>query len=80
MSRVSWDRRLRAIEQRPTAQRPLKIVGGLPTGAEMLQSLAQAKAPQPLCPTLAEAEHAAEPRGANAPPAPTDSMKTDQTV
>ena len=30
MSRASWDRRLRALEARPSAQRPLRIIGGLP--------------------------------------------------
>jgi hypothetical protein len=61
MSRVSWNRRLRALESRPTAQRPITIIGGLPTGAEMLHRLAKASATarEPLCPAVAdEAEHA----------------------
>jgi hypothetical protein len=33
-------KRLKAIEPRPTAQRPLQIVGGLPSGSAMLTSLA----------------------------------------
>jgi hypothetical protein len=33
-------KRLKAIEPRPTAQRPLQIVGGLPSGSAMLQALA----------------------------------------
>jgi hypothetical protein len=33
-------KRLKAIEARPTAQRPLQIVGGLPSGSAMLQALA----------------------------------------
>ena len=32
--------RLKAIEPRPTAQRPLQIVGGLPSGSAMLEALA----------------------------------------
>jgi hypothetical protein len=59
MSRVSWNRRLRAIESRPSAQRPLLIIGGLPTGAEMIQSLAKASSrqPEPLAPALADSVH-----------------------
>jgi hypothetical protein len=33
-------KRLKAIEPRPTAQRPLQIVGGLPSGSAMLEALA----------------------------------------
>jgi hypothetical protein len=59
MSRASWDKRLRAIEARPSAQKPLRIVGGLPSGSEMIESLgaSAARPREPLCPTLAEAEH-----------------------
>ncbi len=45
MSRASWDRRLRALEQRPSAQRPIKIIGGLPSGFQMIESLAKAREP-----------------------------------
>jgi len=33
-------KRLKAIEPRPAAQRPLQIVGGLPSGSAMLEALA----------------------------------------
>jgi len=33
-------KRLKAIESRPSAQRPLRIVGGLPSGAAMIAPLA----------------------------------------
>jgi hypothetical protein len=72
MSLTSWNRRLRAIEQRPTAQRPLRIVGGLPSGAEMLQAMC--RAPTPICEPLAKAEHE-EPAPA---PAALDSGRINQ--
>jgi len=58
-------RRLKAIESRPTAQKPLRIVGGLPSGSEMIQLLAEGavRAPKPLAPALAD-EH--EPAPVNA--------------
>jgi hypothetical protein len=56
MSRASWDRRLRAIEARPSVQKPLVITGGLPSGEEMIAALARASAqsPEPLCPRLSD--------------------------
>jgi hypothetical protein len=52
MNRVSWVRRLRALEARPSAKKPLAITGGLPTGAQMIAAAAQVR--EPRCAELAE--------------------------
>jgi hypothetical protein len=54
----AMDKRLKALESRPTAQRPLRIIGGLPSGAEQIRSMTRAAQtmPQPLAPALANTE------------------------
>jgi hypothetical protein len=61
MSLSALNKRLKAIEARPTAAKPLRIVGGLPSGFAMIESLA--KKPPPVCPELARAD--AEPAPAS---------------
>ena len=76
MSRASWDRRLRALEQRPSAQRPLRIVGGLPSGAgaDMIKAMAGAA-------STARAPIMPEPADDPGPDfAPKESTKPDQAV
>jgi hypothetical protein len=40
MSLTALFKRLRALENRPSRQKPLRIVGGLPSGSDMVQSMA----------------------------------------
>ena len=82
MSLSALFKRLKAVESRPSVQRPLRILGGLPSGAEMIQSLAAAavRAPKPLAPSLADdlGSTAAKVGGAKAPVAQTDSRHKDK--
>jgi hypothetical protein len=73
MSLTSWSRRLRAIEARPSAQKPLRITGGLPSGSEMLRAMSAAtRQCEPLAPALAD-ELGAAPK-----PAPKESTTTGE--
>jgi hypothetical protein len=90
MSLTAWNKRLRAIENRPTAQKPLVITGGLPTGAEQLQAMSQAATHlrQPLCPALADPDadvidshrQGHETKGRGPRPRRRESVPTDRTV
>jgi len=53
-------KRLKALEARYSPKERLCIVGGLPTGREMIQSMAQraTSAPKPLCPSLDDSAEA----------------------
>jgi hypothetical protein len=54
MSLSAMNKRLKAIEQRPSAQRPLVIRGGLPSGADMISALSRAQVRVPMMPEPAD--------------------------